>query len=73
MYAEEGTKRMATSPTVRSESSEISGRNWAERVRSSRGLETASRISVVMIVLNLAAASVLISGGFKRKEGYDRQ
>jgi hypothetical protein len=63
MYAEEGTKRMATSPTVRSESSEISGRSRAERVRSPRGLEAASRISVVMTVLNLAAASKL---NFKR-------
>jgi len=63
---------MATSPTTRSRESEISGRYWAEHVRSFRGLEAASRISVVMTVLNPAAASVFgFQEDLKRKEDYD--
>ena len=50
---------MAKSPTVRFEGLEIPGRSWAERVRSSWGVEAARRISVVMTVLNLATASKL--------------
>jgi hypothetical protein len=58
---------MVANSTMRSGESANLRRCMAERVRCKRGLEAASRISVVMTVLNLAAASVLISGGFKQK------